>query len=80
VSFIFGISRSFRGPVKLCHVASRTVAWQLTWNTKLVPELEDHTWMWQGDYIVVYVAQWLASMWPSHALPHGSEKMPNDSL
>jgi hypothetical protein len=40
--------------------------------------LEDHTLTWQGDCTVVDVAQWLAATWPSHGLPRGSGKMPND--
>jgi hypothetical protein len=34
--------------------------------------------MWQVTVQVVGVAQWLASMWPSHGLPRGSGKMPNE--
>jgi hypothetical protein len=35
--------------------------------------------MWQGDFTVVDMAQWLVAMWPSHGQPRGNGKMPNDS-
>jgi hypothetical protein len=83
VSLIFGISGSFHGPVKLCHVAVHTTTWQTMtvdmWQDDVVAELADHTLTWQGDCTVVDMAQWLAATWPSHGLPRGSGKMPNDN-
>jgi hypothetical protein len=34
--------------------------------------------MWQDDYGKWWHGQWLDAMWPSHGLPHGSGKMPNE--
>jgi hypothetical protein len=41
--------------------------------------VEIHTLTWQVIVQLVDMAQWLASMWPSHGLPRGSGKMPNDN-
>jgi hypothetical protein len=59
MSLIFDISGSFCGQIKLHHVAVHT----LTWHAELENELLDHMLAWKDDYIVVYVAQWLASTW-----------------
>jgi hypothetical protein len=59
MSLIFGISGSFRGPIKLRHVAVHT----LTWHVELENELLYHTLAWKDDCTVVDVAQWLAATW-----------------
>jgi hypothetical protein len=59
MSLIFGIFGSFRGPIKLHHVAVHT----LTWHAKMENDLLDHTLAWQDDFTVVDVAQWLAATW-----------------
>jgi hypothetical protein len=61
------------------HMVVCTVTWRLTWKVELAAKLEDHTLTWQGDYTMVDVVQWLAAAWPSHALPRGSGKIPNDN-
>jgi hypothetical protein len=38
----------------------------------------DHTLTWQVTVQLVGMAQWLAATWPSHGLPRGSGKMPNE--
>jgi hypothetical protein len=43
-------------------------------------EVEDCTLTWQVTVQVVVVAQCLVSTWPSHGLPCGSGKIPNEGL
>jgi hypothetical protein len=40
------------------------------------------TWQVMGKVTmqVVGMGQWFPTMWPSHGLPHGNEKMPNEGL
>jgi hypothetical protein len=60
-------------------MADHTVTWWLTWQDELAAELADRMLTCQGDCTMVDVAQWLATTWPSHGMPHGSGKMPNDN-
>jgi hypothetical protein len=60
------------------HVADRTVMWQVTWQANIAVEVVDCMLTWQVNLQLVDVAQWLVSTWPSHGLPCGSGKMPNE--
>jgi hypothetical protein len=52
----------------------RTVMWQ----DDVATEVVDRMLTWKVIVQLVGMAQWLVSTWPSHGLPCGSGKIPNE--
>jgi hypothetical protein len=60
------------------HVVDHIVMWHVMWQADTIAKVVDGTLTWQVTVQVVDVAQWLDSTWPSHGMPCGSGKMPNE--
>jgi hypothetical protein len=78
MSLIFGLFLSIHGLMEKCHVVVCTTMWH-PYN-HLTSEME--IWTRRSDVEMTmhrgHMSQWMVTMWPSHGLPRGSRKMPNE--